>query len=171
MKLQSLYPAASAAVVLATIAALAILVRQPWLFPSLGPTIFLHAVNPDQPASKPWNTLAGHAVGAVAASLALVLCGATGDPSAMTSGMLTPARAVATVLATGATVGVQQAIRAQHAPAIATVMLLTLGGLKPTTDTAVALIAGVVLATALGELVRRFHPATRTAAAGGAGPA
>lgn len=40
--------------------------HQPWLFPSLGPTIFLQTVTPNESAARPWNTVRGHGVGIAA---------------------------------------------------------------------------------------------------------
>jgi hypothetical protein len=154
------YPAITAAVVIAAVGALAVLVRQPWLFPSLGPTIFLQVVNPDQPASKPWNTFAGHFAGAAAAILALLLFGALHDQTAVAGGSLTVGRAAASALAVGLTIALQQIAQAQHAPAAATTLLLTLGALQPNGRTALALAVGVGLVTGLGEVARLLHPAT-----------
>lgn len=165
--MRAVYPPLSAALVIAAIAALAILTRQPWLFPSLGPTVFLQTVTPDQPASKPWNTLAGHAIGVVAALLALLVCGAVDDPAALASGVLTVGRGAATALAIALTIAGQEVLRAQHPPAAATTMLLTLGALPPSPATAVSLTAGVLLVAALGEVTRRFHPGRNAARAEG----
>ncbi|WP_076744946.1 HPP family protein [Sphingomonas jeddahensis] len=155
------FPALSAALVVALIAAVAVITGQPWLFPSLGPTVFLQTVTSEEQAARPWNTVAGHAVGAAAALIALFLCDAQTDPAALASGTLTVGRAAATAVAIGLTIAGQQLIRAQHPPAAATTMLLTLGALQLTPSTAAALIAGVALAAALGEIARRLHPKQR----------
>jgi hypothetical protein len=60
--------------------------QQPWLFPSLGPTIFIHTVTPNQEAARPWNAFVGHGIGAVLAFLSLALLGALHAPSAMAAG-------------------------------------------------------------------------------------
>lgn len=164
--MKAAYPPLSAALVIAIVAALAIATRQPWLFPSLGPTLFLQTVTPDQPAAKPWNTLAGHAIGVAAALLALLICGAMSDPAALTSGVLTVGRSAASALAIALTIAGQELLRAQHPPAAATTLLLTLGALQPDAVTAVALTAGIVLVGALGEVARRFHPDRKSTGAG-----
>ena len=43
----------------------------PWLLPSFGPTVALQAASPELEASRPWNVLAGHAVGITAGFLAV----------------------------------------------------------------------------------------------------
>ena len=55
----------------------ALLTGEPFIFPSLGPTAFLLFYTPTLPAASPRNTLCGHAIGAAAGYLALVLFGLT----------------------------------------------------------------------------------------------
>jgi CBS-domain-containing membrane protein len=143
---------------MAAIGLLAVLARQPWLFPSLGPTIFLQVMTPNEPAARPWNTLAGHAAGIAAGFAALFLCAAAADPPALSTEMLTGGRAAATALAVGLTIALQIVLRAQHAPAAATTMVITLGALKPTTQTVAHIVVGVILVTLLGEAARWLHP-------------
>ncbi len=57
--------------------AAAALTRQPLIFPSLGPTAFLLFYTPTAPAASPRNTICGHAIGASAGYLSLVLFGLT----------------------------------------------------------------------------------------------
>jgi hypothetical protein len=64
--------------------------HQPWLFPSLGPTIFIHTMTPHQKAARPWNTFVGHGIGVAAAFVSLGLCGALHAPSAMIGNHVTP---------------------------------------------------------------------------------
>jgi hypothetical protein len=74
------YTGLLSAAVMAVVGMLGSWVGQPWLFPSLGPTIFLQAVTPDEPAARPWSTLSGHALGLAAGFAALYLFGAEADP-------------------------------------------------------------------------------------------
>jgi hypothetical protein len=155
------YATLVSAAVMAVIGALGILAGEAWLFPSLGPTIFLQAVTPHEPAARAWNTVAGHAIGLAAGFGALYLFGAEHAAPVMSADVLTPSRVGATALAVGATVALQYALRALHPPAAATTMLITLGGFKPGLHTALLIAAGVVLVTLLGEGARRLHPAQR----------
>jgi hypothetical protein len=86
--------------------------QQPWLFPSLGPTIFIHTMSPHQKAARPWNTFVGHGIGVAAAFVSLGLCGALHAPSAMIGNHVTLARIVASMLAVGLTIGGQIPVRA-----------------------------------------------------------
>lgn len=102
--------------------------QQPWLFPSLGPTIFIHTVTPNQEAATPWNTFVGHAIGGAAAFLSLWIFGALHSPSAMVGGELTLPRVAASALAVALTIGMQIPVRAGHAPAAATTLSHHAGG-------------------------------------------
>ena len=155
------YAVLLSALVMGIIVALGLWAGQAWLFPSLGPTIFLQAVTPREPAARPWNTLAGHAIGVAAGFAALFLCGAQHAPPVMSTDTLSAGRVAATALAVGATVAVQLAARAQHPPAAATTMLITLGGLKPDLETVLVIAIGVALVAALGEGARLLHPDRR----------
>src|SRR3954464_13180967 len=64
------YAALVAAVVIALTGPVGVPVHQPWLFPSLGPTLMVIAETPRQPAAHPRNVLVGHVVAVAAGWLA-----------------------------------------------------------------------------------------------------
>jgi CBS domain-containing membrane protein len=51
------------------------LTKQPFVFPSLGPTAFLLFYTPTLPTASPRNTLCGHFIGAVSRYLSLAIFG------------------------------------------------------------------------------------------------
>ena len=157
------YAVLLSALVMGIIGALGLWAGQAWLFPSLGPTIFLQAVTPQEAAARPWNTLVGHAIGVVAGFAAVFLLGAEHAPSVLSTDVLSASRVAATAFAVGATVALQLAAGAQHPPAAATTMLITLGGLKPDPHTVLVIAVGVVLVAALGEGARRLYSGRRRA--------
>ena len=57
-----LYAAVLAFVVLALCGAVGLAVKQPWLFPSLGPTAMLFFESPREKLGQPANPLIGHTV-------------------------------------------------------------------------------------------------------------
>jgi len=152
----ALYAGWVALVITGIVGGLGLAFQQPWLFPSLGPTIFIHTVTPNQEAARPWNTLAGHSIGAAAAFLSLALFGALHSPSAMAAGQVTASRIAASALAVALTIGGQIPLRAGHAPATATTLLITLGGLSADLGTVVVLVIGIGLATLLCDWGRRL---------------
>jgi hypothetical protein len=99
--------------------AAAALTHQPWLFPSLGPSVMLHVEKPDAPESSPRNTLIGHAVALVAGYGLLVACGLGDSRSVLQEGVSVP-RIVAAAGSLAVTAVVLLVLRAPHPPAGAT---------------------------------------------------
>lgn len=153
-----LYPAIMSGFAIGTIGALAFAADEPWLFPSLGPTVFIQAVTPRAPGARIWNTIVGHTIGLCAGFVALFVFGAQNAPALMSSEILSMQRVAATALAVSLIVGLQSILNAQHPPAAATTMLVTLGGLKPNWSTVSIVTIGVLLAAAFGVIVRICHP-------------
>lgn len=144
---------------------LGLIVGQPWLFPSLGPTAFLQVETPDQPASRFYNTVVGHAVGIVAGFLAVLALRAGQAPPLFATHQLVPVRVWASVLAIVLSMLGIALLRATHPPAAATTLLISLGGFRPTAHDALTIAAGVLIVAVAGEALRRFRlePAPRSA--------
>ncbi|GAA1761542.1 HPP family protein [Kocuria aegyptia] len=144
----ALYAALLSLVVLAATGVVGLLLHQPWLFPSLGPTVMLFFESPQQRASRPLNALVGHGVGLLAGAAVLYGLGLQDDPSAPTGG-LTPAYLLAGALSVALTTLVLTWAKTPHPPAGATTLIVSLGIL--TTPIQLASMAGaIVLITALG---------------------
>ncbi|WP_369055582.1 HPP family protein [Kineococcus terrestris] len=131
----------------------ALLLRQPLLFPSLGPTVVLFSESPRQPASAPRNTLVGHVVAVSAGAACLALFGLQDHPPATQEGV-TLARLVAAGLSVALTALVLKLLAAPHPPAGATTLLVSLGLLTSATEL-MSVVAGVVLVTALAVALNR----------------
>jgi len=100
--------------------------HQPWLFPSLGPTLMVLAETPREPPAAPRSVLLGHGVALGAGWLALAVTGLLDAPSVLQQG-ITAARICAAVLSLVLTATVLIAIRAPHPPAGATTLIVSLG--------------------------------------------
>ena len=74
-------------VTIALLAAVAMISRTPFVFPSLGPTAFLFFFTPRAPAASPRHTIYGHAIGIVCGYGALWLFGLQHAPPAMATGV------------------------------------------------------------------------------------
>ena len=143
------WAAVVSAVVLAVTGLVGILLHQPWLFPSLGPTIMVILETPAQPAAHPRNVLVGHVVAVAAGWLALVVTGLRTAPPVVQAGL--DARYVtAAVIALALTVLVLQLLRMPHPPAGATTLIVALGILKTPGELAV-IVLSVVLVTLLAS--------------------
>lgn len=141
-----LYAAVVAVVTLCAAGAVGLALHQPWLFPSLGPTVMVLAETPRQPAAHPRNVVVGHLVGAVAGYLALVVTGLTAAPSVTEAGV-DGRRIAAAALSLALTTLALQVVRAPHPPAGATTLIVSLGVL-PTPVDLLVVMGSVLLVTA-----------------------
>jgi CBS domain-containing membrane protein len=150
----ALFVAVSSAVSIATITAVAYLSDHPLVVPSLGPTAFLVFNRSQSPAARPRNIMVGHLIGAVAGYLALATFGLAHAPP-VTHGGLTPPRIGAAALSIALTTGAMILFGAEHGPAGATTLIISLGFM--TTVSSVALLmAGVVALAIQGVAIDRF---------------
>lgn len=113
-------------VTIAVLAAVAMVSRTPFVFPSLGPTAFLFFFTPRAPAATPRHTIYGHAIGIVCGYVALWLFGLEHAPPAMVTGV-SAARVGAAALSLASTGALMILLRAAHPPAGATTLIISLG--------------------------------------------
>src|SRR5215831_10743030 len=151
----------------------ALVTGAPFIFPSLGPTAFLLFYTPMQVTACPRNTLIGHAIGAAAGYLALVLFGLTDAGPALTTGV-TASRVGAAALSLGLTSGVMVWARVPHPPAGATTLIVSLGVLTKPWQLAVLMLAVFLLVLqglAINRLAGIPYPIWRPAAESSPPPA
>jgi CBS domain-containing membrane protein len=141
-------------IAIGTMAFVAYVTGEPFVFPSLGPTAFLLFYTPLLPASSPRNTLCGHAIGAAAGYLALVVFGLTDAAPALTTGV-TGARVGAAAMSLGLTSGAMVWARVSHPLAGATILIVSLGILREPEQLAVLMLA-VALLVVQGFLINRL---------------
>jgi len=134
----------------------AYLAREPFLFPSLGPTAFLVFHRPTASAASPRNAIQGHLIGVVSGVAAIWIFGVMDAPDALSQFSLT--RALAAGLSLGMTSALMVALDRGHPPAGATTLIVSLG-LMRTPRQLLILMAAVVLLIAFGWLV---HKVART---------
>ncbi|QYG95628.1 HPP family protein [Iamia sp. SCSIO 61187] len=141
-------------IAIGALALVALLTGEPFIFPSLGPTAFLLFYTPLLPAASPRNTLGGHAIGAAAGYLALVVFGLTDAAPALAS-EVTGGRVGAAALSLGLTSGAMVWARVPHPPAGATTLIVSLGILREPEQLAVLMVA-VVLMVVQGFVINRL---------------
>src|SRR3954447_5334819 len=134
--------------------ALAWLLDEPLVFPSLGATAFLFFETPMAEVASPRNTIIGHYVGAATAYVWLLVFGLVNAPSALQTGF-TADRAAAVALSVAFTGGILRLLRAAHPPAGATTVIVS-AGLLHTASQIAALVAGVALLTVTAHLMNRL---------------
>lgn len=141
-------------VVLAVSGAVGLLIKQPWLFPSLGPTVMLFFESPRERSSRPLNAIGGHLIGLVVGYACYLAFGLNGAPSAPVGG-LTPAYLAAGALSVALTTVALTLLAIPHPPAGATTLIVSLGILAKPLDL-LDLAGAVVLITVAGWALNRL---------------
>lgn len=139
------------------VGSLGLVAHQPWIFPSLGPTAFLQAEQPDVPFARFYNTVIGHFIGVCTGFLAVFVFGANSAPGVLATGEMTGVRVAAAVLAVTLNMLFGILLNASHPPAAATTLLVSLGGFKPTIHDVLTIAIGVLIVAAFGEGFRRLR--------------
>jgi CBS-domain-containing membrane protein len=129
---------------IAVMSAVALATGSPFVFPSLGPTAFLHFYTAMAPAASPRNTVCGHLIGVLAGAVSLAAFGLVDAGPALSSGM-SAGRVGAVALSLGLTSGVMVWLRVPHPPAGATTMIVSLGILSDAAHLVVLMVAVVLL--------------------------
>lgn len=112
---------------------LAFVTKMPFVFPSLGATVFLLFYRSDASAAAPRNTISGHIIAVLSGLFSLAIFGLLSNESAFIEGM-SLARVGATALSLGITTAVMTAARLPHPPAGATTLIVSLGLLTSWTE-------------------------------------
>jgi CBS-domain-containing membrane protein len=143
-----LYSLVFTALTVGVLSTASLVIDEPLIYPSLGPTAFLVFWTPLLPTSCPRNALIGHLIGAVAGYLSLLVFGLTDIAPALVGGV-DGARVGATAMSIGLTSGVMVWLRVPHPPAAATTLIISLGILRDVGDIALLVLAvGVLVAMA-----------------------
>ena len=141
-------------IVIATTATVGYLSQLPFIFPSLGPTAFLHFAVPDKPAASPKNTLIGHFIGILAGSLALQITGLYDHPNVLNEGVLFE-RIWCAAISVAITCSCMVLFKVPHPPAGATTLIVSLG-LISTPIKLLSMMAAVTLITVEAFIINRI---------------
>lgn len=134
-------------------ALLAAVTRNPFVFPSLGPTAYLFFFNPLAPAATPRNTIWGHAIALVCGYGAFSLAGLNAH-AALPEHLMWP-RVLAAALSLSATGAAMVLAGIDHPPAGATTLIVALG-IVAEPRYLVVIETAVVLLTAQAFLINRL---------------
>jgi CBS domain-containing membrane protein len=146
----AVYMALNSFVTVGLLAALALVTRSPFVFPSLGPTAYLFFFTPLGEASTPRNAVLGHAIGLACGFAAYWLTGMHPFPQGFSGEVYWP-RILASAVALALTAIFMSLFHVQHPPAGATTMIVSLGILAklqylPVIEMAVVLLAAQAFA-------------------------
>ncbi len=123
---RSLYVFVNGFITIGVLALLALVSRNPFVFPSLGPTAYLLFFSPLAKTSSPRNTIFGHAIGLICGYAAFVVTGAGALPFGVHPGIFWP-RILAAALSLSATGAFMVLLEISHPPAGATTLIVSLG--------------------------------------------
>jgi HPP family len=137
-----LYAGVLGLVVLAGCGAIGLATRQPWLFPSFGPTVMLAFESGRQPTARPQNALVGHLVGIAVGAMLLRAFDLARLPPAPVGGLST-GYVAAGALSVALTSLVLLLARHPHPPLERSTLIVSLGILS--TGIELLTMAGAVL--------------------------
>jgi len=123
---RSVYVFVNSFITIGILALLALVSRNPFVFPSLGPTAYLLFFSPLAKTCSPRNTILGHAIGIICGYGAFVVTGAGALPFGVHPGIFWP-RILAAALSLSATGALMVLLGVSHPPAGATTLIISLG--------------------------------------------
>lgn len=144
------------AVLIGALGAVTLIVGEPFVFPSIGPTAYVMVKAPDDPTHQPSTVIGGHVLGIVAGLIGyhLFATGLTvGFQHSLSSWAILQIMASGT-FAMGMTGAGMLWTDIDHAPACATTLLVALG-LLGTLQEALAILVAVVILVTIEEGVKR----------------
>lgn len=141
---RSVYVFVNGFVTIGVLAVLALVSRNPFVFPSLGPTAYLLFFTPLGRTSSPRNTVFGHAIGLMCGYAAFAATGAGGPPFGESPGIFWP-RVLAAALSLSATGAFMVLLDVGHPPAGATTLIVSLGIISRPSELAIIEVAVFLL--------------------------
>lgn len=157
---RSMYVFVNGFVTIAALALLALVSRNPFVFPSLGPTAYLLFFTPLATTASPRNTILGHAVGLVCGYGAFILTGAGALPFGAHHNIFWP-RILAAALSLSSTGALMVLLDVSHPPAGATTLIVSLGIISKPAELVVIEVAVFLLvaqALAINRLAGLHYP-------------
>lgn len=141
---RSVYVFVNGFVTIGVLAILALVTRNPFVFPSLGPTAYLLFFTPLGRTSSPRNTVFGHAIGLVCGYAAFAATGAGALPFGEHPGIFWPT-VLAAALSLSATGAFMVLLDVGHPPAGATTLIVSLGIISKPSELAIIEVAVFLL--------------------------
>lgn len=151
---RSVYVFVNGFITIGALALLALVSKNPFVFPSLGPTAYLLFFSPLGRTSSPRNTVWGHAIGLTCGYAAFVATGAGALPFGVHPGIFWP-RILAAALSLSATGAFMVLLDVSHPPAGATTLLVSLGIISKPGELAIIEVA-VLLLVAQALVINRL---------------
>ncbi len=131
-------------ITVAILSLLAFATKNPFVFPSVGPTAYLFFFTPMARSASPRNAILGHGIGLVCGYAALVITGASASPVSTHTGIYWP-MILSAAFSLSATGALMILLRVSHPPAGATTLIVSLGLIPQVRDLFIIEIAVVLL--------------------------
>jgi CBS domain-containing membrane protein len=147
------YVLINSAISIGIVAIIAALTKEPFLFPSLGPTAFLLFYDAQGAQAAPRNVFCGHLIGVLAGYLALVIFGLTTAKPDLSD--ITTPRIGAAIFCLCVTASLMVWLHVPHSPAASTTLMVGLGLIRTPVQLSVLMLA-VVLMIAQGTIINRL---------------
>lgn len=138
------------------LAALSLLVREPLIFASLGPTVYELVEQPQMRSARSYNIIVGHFIALGAGFLAIFALKAWSAPNVIATGTVSEERLWCMTIAAVITTFCTLLLRASQPAALSTALLVSSGAMQTRRD-ALAIVVGVLITVLIGEPVRRFR--------------
>ena len=164
---ERLWPPLAAGALMLVIGIVAYVTRQPFLYPSLGPTAFLQAEYPYHRTSRFRDTTLGHIIGIISGLASVFILGAQSVPQIGAGNQLSALRIGAAALAVTLVIFLQLLITVSNPPSAGTALLFALGFFQPRLLDVVEVLAGVLFMATFGVLIRHFRLKSATTTTGG----
>ena len=149
----SLFTMVSGFISIVIMAFAAYLTDAPFIFPALGPTIFLIFSRPMSPSASPRNIVLGHLFGCLCGWGSLATTGLLGQGSVLTAGVGLPG-ILAVGLSLSLTSGLLVLFDLDHPPTASTTLIVSLGLMSSAAELAVLMLA-VAFITAQAVVMNR----------------
>ncbi len=149
----SIFTVTSGFISIVIVAFAAYLTYAPFIFPALGPTIFLIFSRPMDPAASPRNIVLGHLVGCLCGWGSLATFRLLGEESVLTGRVDLP-RILAVGLSLSLTSGFLVRFNLDHPPAASTTLIVSLGLMSSPVELAVLMLS-VTFITAQAVVMNR----------------
>jgi hypothetical protein len=141
---------------IAIVAEVSLVLREPFLFPSIGPTVIAVVSRPAMRQNRPVSIISAHYFGLAVAFALLFLFHLYGQPSTLQEGF-TQSRVLVVTLSIGITVIFEENTPLYHPPAAATTLLVALG-VMATPTTLLSIVVGIALIAMVAATYEHFSP-------------
>lgn len=155
----ALYVFVNSAIAIGFLSLITMITKEPFVFPSLGPTAFMLFFASMTASASPRNVICGHLIGVLAGFGALLIFGLTQVPADLDD--ITWQRLGAVAVCLSVTLSVMVLLGVPHAPAGATTLIVGLGLMRTPGQLAILMLAVVVMvgqAMAINRLAGIHYP-------------